>query len=69
MLVEMPVSHFLQGPNSFSSFSSNWHDRLQWLFNKILSFRDEEETVKPEELRREFFEAEIALSQCVCVYE
>ncbi|KAL8453089.1 hypothetical protein Emed_000959 [Eimeria media] len=50
------------GPNENSIFSSNWHDRLQWTFQQILTLRESQESRPASQLRRMLFDRELALS-------
>ncbi|KAL8275846.1 hypothetical protein Esti_000409 [Eimeria stiedai] len=50
------------GPNENSIFSSNWHDRLQWTFQQVLTLRESQESRLASQLRRMLFDRELALS-------
>ncbi|KAL8456053.1 hypothetical protein Emag_000128 [Eimeria magna] len=50
------------GPNENSVFSSNWHDRLQWTFQQVLTLRESQESRPASQLRRMLFDRELALS-------
>ncbi|CDJ62433.1 hypothetical protein, conserved [Eimeria necatrix] len=52
----------VSGPNENSVFSSNWHDRLQWAFHRVLALRESQDSRSASQLRRRLFERELGLS-------
>ncbi|CDJ47230.1 hypothetical protein, conserved [Eimeria brunetti] len=50
------------GPNENSVLSSNWHDRLQWAFQRVLTLRESQDSRSASQLRRRLFERELALN-------